>query len=76
LFFIYETAFYIYMVKGQTINNEKSDCVKIYNYLKGDSKEQYNNNCCTEYALAVISCDTEGCIKHFSNIFQRNFFFI
>jgi len=36
LFLIYKTHFHL--VVGQTINNEQNDCTKLYNYLKGNSK--------------------------------------
>jgi len=58
LFLIYEAFFYLAI--GQTINNDKTDCTKLYNYINGNF-ENYSNNCCgKEY---VEKCDDEGYIK-------------
>jgi len=52
LFLIYETTFYL--VLGQSINEEKTDCTKLLNYLNGDS-EDYGNKCCLN--TSAIKCD-------------------
>jgi len=62
LFLIYETSFYL--VKGQTVGQEKNDCTKIYNFMFID-KNIYDNNCC--FQDARIECDNEGYITKFSN---------
>jgi len=49
---------FVYVVAGQKINNEKTDCTKIYNLVNGDSKN-YANSCCSD----GIECDNEGYIK-------------
>jgi len=63
LLLIYETSFY--MVKGQTIDNEKTDCTKLYNFLNGDSGD-YANSCCTADG---IECDNDGYIKYFKRYY-------
>jgi len=61
LFLIYETSFY--MVIGQMINEEKSDCTKLYNFLNGDSQD-YSLDCCSDNPK--VKCDNEGYITYFS----------
>jgi len=61
LFSVYETFYHL--VIGQTINNEKSDCTKLYNFFKGDSND-YANRCCTENSVYHIECDSEGYITY------------
>jgi len=61
LFFICEFSFYL--VRGQTNNQEKSDCTKIYNIVNGDSKNYYDN-CCKDNG---IKCDNEGYIIYFDS---------
>lgn len=58
LFLIYELSFNL--VIGQTVNNEKSDCTKLYNFLKGNS-EDYANSCCGNNG---VDCDNEGYITY------------
>jgi len=60
LFLIYETSFYL--VSGQT-NDNRSDCTKLYNFLKGDDVD-YANNCCTN--TPGLNCDNEGFITTFN----------
>jgi len=60
LYLIYQSTFYL--VIGQTVNNEKSDCTKLYNVINGDSKN-YGNKCCSN---KLIKCNNEGYIKLFS----------
>jgi len=45
LYLIYET---FYLVKGQVINEEKNDCTKLYNYIRGDNKTYSIEECCSE----------------------------
>jgi len=52
LFLIYETSFYL--VTGKT--TDKSDCTKLYNFIKNDT-EDYSNSCCSDPA---IFCDEDG----------------
>jgi len=61
LFLIFKTS--SYLVFGQTINKEKNDCTKLYNFLNGDSID-YDNSCCN---VVGIECDDEGYIKNFDN---------
>jgi len=42
------------------INNKKSDCIILYNYLNGDTKD-YGTNCCLSDDMN-IECDKEGYI--------------
>jgi len=56
LYLIYETS--LYLVIAQLVPEEKSDCTKLYNYLKNDSND-YGNNCCLD---AGIQCDADGFI--------------
>jgi len=58
LFLIYETSFYL--VTGQST---KSDCTKLYNFLKKDSKD-YSNSCCEN--VQGVNCDKDGYITHLS----------
>jgi len=58
LLFIYESSYYL--VIAQTINKEKSDCTKLYNFLIGDSKD-YSNSCCS---TAIIECDKDNYITN------------
>jgi len=60
LFLIYKLSFYL--VIGQAIDKEKSDCTKLYNFLNGDSKD-YSNSCCNK---SDVDCDDEGYILNFS----------
>jgi len=53
--------FLVYLVVGQTLNNVKSDCTKLFNFLNGDS-EEYFNNCCDDNE---IECDNEGYIQKY-----------
>jgi len=48
LFLIYVTSFY--MVTGQTVNEEKSDCTKYYNFKNGDTKD-YGDSCCSDLGI-------------------------
>jgi len=57
LFLIYET---FYLVKGQIINEEKNDCTKFYNYIRGDKETYSVEECCSE---AGITCKN-GYIKN------------
>jgi len=57
IFSLYEISFHL--VIGQTVNIEKSDCTKFYNFLNGDS-HNYSNSCCSK---SGIICDNEGYIK-------------
>jgi len=59
LLLIFDTSFYL--VIGQAVNNEKSDCTKLYNFLKGDTND-YANNCC---GSPGIQCD-KGYITFFN----------
>jgi len=59
-FFFFETS--IYLVRGKTSKEDKSDCTKLLNYLKGNSKE-YENNCCTNDG--DIRCNDNGNIIYF-----------
>jgi len=59
LFIIYETSFYF--VIGQIVDNKKTDCTILYNFLNGDSID-YANNCCIGENNFEISCDNEGYI--------------
>jgi len=54
----------IYVVIGQTINNVKSDCTILYNFVNGDSKD-YSNLCChfKENKEHDEQCDNENYIK-------------
>jgi len=56
--------FLIYLVKGQTIDNGKSDCTKLMNFINGDSQD-YANNCCTD--TKGVICDEEGYITLYFN---------
>jgi len=47
LLLIYEAFF----VKGQTINDEKNDCTKYYNFMLGNNKDYSADDCCREYAI-------------------------
>jgi len=58
LYLIFESFFYL--VIGQKIKNEKSDCTKLYNFLNGDTKD-YGNDCCTS-SDGFFECDSEGYI--------------
>jgi len=49
-----------YLVIGETINEEKSDCSKLYNFINGDDKD-YSNNCCSDTG---VKCDS-GYITYF-----------
>jgi len=49
LFLIYETSFYLVM--GQTINEEKNDCTKLYNFLYGDNKLYSMEDCCSKLRI-------------------------
>jgi len=60
LFLLYENSFYI--VTGQTINEEKNDCTKFYNFINGDSLDYDIKSCCS---LSEINCDYEGHIISF-----------
>jgi len=60
LFLTYETFFC--MVLGQAINNEKTDCTKLMNFIEGNSND-YSNNCCT---IGGIKYNNEGYITSFS----------
>jgi len=64
LFLVYEPFFYL--VRGKTINKEKSDCTLFYNFVKGDSKD-YADNCCED---SGIECDEEGYIISFENSYD------
>jgi len=61
LFLIFETSFYL--VRGQTNNEEKSDCTKFYNFVHGNTLD-YSNSCClgTDNKYE-ISCDSDGFIQ-------------
>jgi len=59
LFLLFEIS--IYLVTCETVNNEKSDCTKLYNFLKGDSND-YADSCCLE---SGIECE-EGYITTFT----------
>jgi len=56
LFIIYKLSYYL--VIGQIIEKEKSDCTKLYNFLNGDSKD-YSNSCCS---TVKVTCDNENYI--------------
>jgi len=58
LFLIYETSFYL--VKGQTIVQEKNDCTKLYNYLL-ETDQYYNDSVCCSNNENIL-CDNEGYI--------------
>ena len=45
LFLIYETSFYL--VTGKT-SEEKNDCTKLYNLVRGDNKVYSLTDCCLE----------------------------
>ena len=62
VFLIYETS--LYLVKGQTMNAEKSDCTKLYDFLYGDTNKDYKDSCCTGFK--EVTCDNEGFITVFS----------
>jgi len=62
LFVIFEAFFYL--VTGQTVNIEKSDCTKFSNFLYGDSRD-YSNTCCSDPGIV---CDNDGYIKAISNL--------
>ena len=49
------------MVIEQIIEKEKSDCIKLYNFLNGDSKD-YLNSCNTD----DVKCDNENYIINIS----------
>jgi len=57
LFIIFEITF-IYSVKGQIFNREKTDCTKLYNFIIGNNKD-YGNSCCSGHN---VECDAEGYI--------------
>ena len=59
LFIIYKLSYYL--VIGQIIEKEKSDCIKLYNFLNGDSKD-YLNSCNTD----DVKCDNENYIINIS----------
>ena len=48
LFLIYGAFFYL--VAGQTVNEEKSDCTKLYNFMNGDNKD-YGDSCCSDLGI-------------------------
>jgi len=60
LFLIYKNRFYL--VKGQSINEDKNDCTNFYNYISGDFKYYDNKSCCS---LSEIDCDYVGYITSF-----------
>jgi len=62
LFLIYGTSFYL--VTGQLIDDERSDCTKLMNFINGDSKD-YANSCCSG-ELAKAKCDNENHVTYFS----------
>jgi len=47
LYIIIETFFYL--VTGQIINEEKNDCTKYYNFIRGDEKDYLIDDCCSEH---------------------------
>jgi len=53
----------IQFVTGQKNNKEKNDCTKLYNYLKGDSKDYTSKSCCNDDG---IDCDLEGHLLTFN----------
>jgi len=64
LFLIYGVSFHLVKGQANANTNEKSDCTKLFNFLKGDSQD-YANNCCVENK--GITCDNDGYIKSFQN---------
>jgi len=63
---IYEIPFYL--IKGQTITKEKTDCTNLNNFLNNDSK-YYDNSCCSN---GDIECDNEGYITSLSILPRYN----
>jgi len=59
LLLIYEASFYL--VIGQTINNEKNDCTKLYNFARKDNKVYAIGECCSEPG---IRCSDTGYITN------------
>jgi len=62
LYLIYEISFNL--VIGQAINNEKNDCTKLYNFLRGDSIDYSIESCCNN--VPGVVCDDEGYITIFT----------
>jgi len=60
LILIYGIPFH--SVKGQVNNNEKSDCTKLYNFLKNDNQD-YGNSCCVGHK--EVTCNNDGYITSF-----------
>jgi len=59
LYIIYESFFCLVM--GQTINEEKSDCAKLSNFINGSSQDN-SNSCCSNNN--EIKCDSDGYITY------------
>jgi len=45
----YETS--LYLVEGQTIDEEKNDCTKLYNFVRGDNEIYSSEDCCSESGI-------------------------
>jgi len=61
LFLVYKAT--IYLVKGQNISEEKSDCAKLYSYVNEDSTNNPDDFC---YNYGIYR-DQEGYIKSLSS---------
>ncbi len=60
-FVICETTFYL--TTAQTVNEEKNDCTKFYNFIRGDNVVYSADACCSEFA---IQCEN----GYITNIFR------
>jgi len=49
LLLVYETFFCL--VSGQSCNEDKNDCTKLYNFLRGDHEIYSSNDCCAEKGI-------------------------
>jgi len=58
LFLIIEISFNL--VKGLAITEEKNDCTKFYNFIRGDNKIYFKEECCKEKS---ITCEDGYIIK-------------